>query len=68
MALLPGQWVGKTIPFLATRQPIHRWSWRLRCVSRPHGIIQLGLLFLIATPVAHVAFTIFVFAEKHDRM
>jgi uncharacterized membrane protein len=32
------------------------------------GIIQLGLLFLIATPVARVAFSIFGFAEEHDRM
>lgn len=35
---------------------------------RGRGIIQLGLLFLIATPVARVAFTIFGFAEEHDRM
>ena len=32
------------------------------------GIIQLGLVFLIATPVARVAFSIFGFAEEHDRM
>jgi uncharacterized membrane protein len=32
------------------------------------GIIQLGLLFLIATPVARVAFSIFGFAGEHDRM
>ncbi|MGA9543716.1 MAG: DUF1634 domain-containing protein [Candidatus Sulfotelmatobacter sp.] len=32
------------------------------------GIIQLGLLLLIATPVARVAFSIFGFAEEHDRM
>jgi uncharacterized membrane protein len=30
--------------------------------------IQLGLLFLIATPVARVAFSIFGFAEEHDQM
>ena len=35
---------------------------------RGRGIIQLGLLFLIATPVARVAFSIFGFAEEHDRM
>ena len=35
-----------------------------------HGmaIIQLGLLLLIATPVARVAFSIFGFAEEHDRL
>ena len=32
------------------------------------GIIQLGLLLLIATPVARVAFSIFGFAEEEDRM
>ena len=32
------------------------------------GIIQLGLLLLIATPVARVAVSIFGFAEEHDRM
>ncbi|MGB8580755.1 MAG: DUF1634 domain-containing protein [Candidatus Sulfotelmatobacter sp.] len=35
---------------------------------RSQGIIQLGLLLLIATPVARVAFSIFGFAEEHDRM
>jgi len=32
------------------------------------GIIQLGLLILIATPVARVAFGIWGFAAEHDRM
>ena len=35
---------------------------------RSRGIIQLGLLLLIATPVARVAFSIFGFAEEKDRM
>ncbi|MFZ0940078.1 MAG: DUF1634 domain-containing protein, partial [Candidatus Sulfotelmatobacter sp.] len=35
---------------------------------RGRGIIQLGLLLLIATPVARVAFAIFGFAEEHDRL
>jgi uncharacterized membrane protein len=30
------------------------------------GIIQLGLLFLIATPVARVAFAAFAFAVERD--
>ena len=35
-----------------------------------HGreIIQLGLVLLIATPVARVAFSIWAFAEEHDRL
>lgn len=32
------------------------------------GIIQLGLLFLIATPVARVIFSIWGFAEERDHM
>ena len=33
---------------------------------RGRGIIQLGLLLLIATPVTRVAFSIFGFAEERD--
>lgn len=36
--------------------------------GRGRGIIQLGLLLLIATPVARVAFAVWGFAEEHDRM
>jgi uncharacterized membrane protein len=32
------------------------------------GIIQLGLLLLIATPVARVAFSIWAFEQEKDRM
>jgi uncharacterized membrane protein len=35
---------------------------------RGRGIIQLGLLLLIATPVARVAFSIFGFAKEKDYM
>ena len=35
---------------------------------RGRGIIQLGLLFFIATLVARVAFSIFGFAEERDRV
>ncbi len=34
---------------------------------RFHGIIQLGLLLLIATPVARVAFSVLAFALQRDR-
>jgi uncharacterized membrane protein len=33
---------------------------------RGQGIIQMGLLLLIATPVARVAFSIFGFTEERD--
>jgi uncharacterized membrane protein len=32
------------------------------------GVIQFGLILLIATPVARVAFSIWGFAAEHDRM
>jgi uncharacterized membrane protein len=35
---------------------------------RGRGIIQFGLLLLIATPVARVAFSIFGFAKERDHM
>ena len=35
---------------------------------RGRGIIQVGLLLLIATPIARVAFSLFGFAEEKDRM
>jgi uncharacterized membrane protein len=35
---------------------------------RGRGVIQLGLLLLIATPIARVAFSIFGFAEEKDRL
>jgi uncharacterized membrane protein len=34
----------------------------------PVGIIQLGILILIATPVVRVAFSVFAFAEERDWM
>ncbi len=35
---------------------------------RPRGVIQFGLLLLIATPVARVAISIFAFALRKDRL
>jgi uncharacterized membrane protein len=35
---------------------------------RGRGIIQLGLLLLIATPVARVAFSVVAFALERDRL
>jgi len=34
--------------------------------GHPRGIIQLGILLLIATPVARVIFTVFAFAHERD--
>jgi uncharacterized membrane protein len=35
---------------------------------RGRGLIQLGLLLLIATPIARVAFSVWGFAAERDRM
>ncbi len=32
----------------------------------PRGLIQLGLLALIATPIARVAFSVYAFLRQHD--
>lgn len=36
--------------------------------GNPRGIMQLGLLLLIATPIARVTFSVFAFAAEGDRM
>lgn len=36
--------------------------------GEPVGILQLGLLLLIATPIARVIFSVFAFALEGDRM
>ena len=47
---------------------LRHWRGILRAALALHGrgIIQLGLLFLIATPVARVAFSAFAFAIERD--
>ncbi len=35
---------------------------------QPRSVIQLGLLLLIATPIARVAFSVGAFAVQHDRL
>jgi uncharacterized membrane protein len=47
---------------------LRNWKGILRAslALRGRGIIQLGLLFLIATPVARVAFAAFAFAMERD--
>ncbi len=37
-------------------------------VFRRRGLIQLGVLLLIATPIARVAFSVIVFLRQRDRM
>ncbi len=40
--------------------------WHDAIALQGRGIIQLGLLLLIATPVARVAFSVFGFIEERD--
>lgn len=42
---------------------IVRAAWELRA----RGLIQLGLLVLLATPVARVAFSLYAFVQQRDR-
>ncbi len=42
------------------------WGGFLR--RQPRSVIQLGLLLLIATPIARVAFSVAAFAVQHDRL
>jgi uncharacterized membrane protein len=35
---------------------------------RARGVVQLGLLLLIATPVARVAYLVYAFARQRDRL
>jgi len=47
---------------------LRHWKGIVRAAlaGRGRGIIQLGLLFLIATPVARVGFAAFAFALERD--
>jgi uncharacterized membrane protein len=38
------------------------------CSLKGRGVIQLGLLLLIATPVARVAYLVYAFARQGDRL
>jgi len=42
--------------------------WQNVLAFKGRGLIQLGLLLLIATPVARVAFSVVAFAVQRDRL
>lgn len=54
--------------FAGEPSDLREWKGIVRAALalRGRGIIQLGLLFLIATPVARVAFSAFAFALERD--
>jgi uncharacterized membrane protein len=41
--------------------------WKGVVAIDPRSVIQLGLLLLIATPIARVALSVFAFAARRDR-
>jgi len=49
------------------RPDVHGLS-ALRSLPGPESLILVGLLLLIATPVARVVFSLVAFAMEHDRM
>jgi uncharacterized membrane protein len=65
---------GREIPhyglFVGEPEELRTISGILRRTASFHGrnIIQLGLLVLIATPVARVAFSVVAFALERDRL
>ena len=50
-------------PGLSTLSGVVSGAWHLR----PREVVQFGLLLLIATPVARVAFTLVAFLAQRDR-
>ncbi|MGA9625980.1 MAG: DUF1634 domain-containing protein [Bryobacteraceae bacterium] len=42
--------------------------WKGVLALRPRSLIQFGLLLLIATPIARVAFSVIAFAVERDRL
>lgn len=42
--------------------------WKDAMALRSRGLIQLGVVLLVATPVARVAFSVFAFARQRDVM
>jgi uncharacterized membrane protein len=56
--------------FRAEPSEFRTFAGIVRCAAefRGRGIIQFGLVLLIATPVMRVLFSIWGFFEEHDRM
>ena len=54
--------------FVGEPSDLRNWKGILHAAfaGRARGIIQLGLLMLIATPVARVAFSVFAFLLERD--
>lgn len=71
LVLAGGIWYvasSRTVPNYARFQPDMRGVGAIASLDWPEKLIGIGLLVLIATPVARVAFSIAAFAVERDRM
>jgi uncharacterized membrane protein len=72
LVLAGGAWYvassGGVLPHYGKFQPEVRGFGALPTLDWPERLIEAGLLVLIATPVARVAFSLAAFALEHDRM
>jgi uncharacterized membrane protein len=59
---------GRTVPDYVQFHPEMRGLRALRSLPWPEALIEIGLLALIATPVARVVFCLAAFALERDRM
>jgi uncharacterized membrane protein len=59
---------GRTVPDYRQFHPEMRGLRALSSLSWPEALIEIGLLALIATPVARVVFCLAAFAMERDRM
>ena len=59
---------GGTLPHYAQFRPDVQGLGALGTLPRPEGVILVGLLLLIATPIARVIFSLAAFALEHDRL
>jgi uncharacterized membrane protein len=59
---------GRTVPDYRQFHPEMRGLRVLRTLPWPEALIEIGLLTLIATPVARVIFCLTAFAVERDRM
>ena len=69
---LGGAWflftAGGQRPDYGTFRPDVRGLFSLATLPAPEAVILVGLLLLVATPVARVVFSLFAFGLERDRM
>ena len=72
LVLVGGAWYvaasDRSIPNYGQFHPEMKGLGALATLAWPEKLIEIGLLILIATPVARVAFSLAAFAAERDRM